>query len=193
MKKTMKQRNGAGSAAGLWRVAADHGDRLRRYLLRRSDSQEVEDLIQEIYVRLLKATRDEFVRNPVAYIFTVARSVVSDFRNHAKRHRETICTDTDMMQQASEKPDCLPQDAIAASVVSKEFLLAVLNELPPEQQAALLMFERDGYSYAEIANKLNVSERQVERYLLKARERFAQALRSEQGEPGSSTSEKEDL
>jgi len=193
MKKTIKQSDDAGSDKNLWRIAANHQDRLYRFLLRRSDPQEVDDLSQEIYFRLLKATRDELIRNPVAYILKVALNVLSDFHRLAARQRDTICIDTETMQQASENPSCISPDSMATSIISSEFMATILAQLPPEQQAILLMFERDGYTYKEIASRLNLSERQVERCLLKARERLAQALRSEQGDSGSSTGEKQQL
>jgi RNA polymerase sigma factor (sigma-70 family) len=171
----------AGWENGLWRVAAEsYGSRLHAFLLKRLDRQDVEDVMQEIYVRLSRVPRSEFVRNPEAYIFTVARHAVTDFCSEAKRLQDNICIDTETMQHVSEHPEHSQPDEIARSLLSRQLLDSFLNQLPPEQAVALLLFERDGCSYTEIAKELGVSERAVERYLSKARERLAELLRSQQ-------------
>jgi RNA polymerase sigma factor (sigma-70 family) len=179
----MAKSDSAKWATSLWRVAADnYGDRLHRFLLRRLGRQEVEDVAQEVYVKLMHVPHNEFIRNPEAYIFSVARQVVGEFGRRAQRHRARICTDSEQVDRLTENPQDISPDELAQAVSSTQFLQAFLEKLPPEQAAALLLYERDGYSYAEIARMLETSERAVQRYLLKARERLHQLLGSEEGQ-----------
>lgn len=168
-------------ATTLWRLAADHyGDRLHRFLLRRLQRQEVEDVAQEVYVKLMHVPHTEFIRNPEAYIFSVARQVVCEFSRRSSRQRARECADSEQLERVTEFPQDISPDELAQSVSSRQLLQSFLEKLPPEQAAALLLHERDGYSYAEVARMLETSERAVQRYLLKARERLHQLLQSEE-------------
>jgi len=58
-------------------LVASHGTQLRRFLLTRvRNVADVPDIIQEIYLRMLRVPNVESVRSPEAYLFTVARHVV---------------------------------------------------------------------------------------------------------------------
>jgi RNA polymerase sigma-70 factor (ECF subfamily) len=181
MKRATIKNDAAQWAGSLWRVAADcYSDRLHRFFLRRLGRQEADDVAQEVYVRLMHVKHNEFIRNPEAYIFTVARQVVGEFGRRAKRQRSRISTDSEQVTRVTENPDEICPDELAQAVSTSQFLQSFLEKLPPEQAAALLLYERDGYSYAEIARILDVSERAVQRYLIKARERLHEVLASEE-------------
>jgi RNA polymerase sigma-70 factor (ECF subfamily) len=179
----MAKINGAQWATSLGRVAVDHyGDRLHRFLLKRLGRQEAEDVAQEVYVRLMHVPYSDFIRNPEAYIFSVARQVAAEFSRQRQRQRARVSMDSEQLERLVEHPEEICPDEVARSVSSTQLLQSFLEQLPPEQAAAILLYERDGYSYAEIAETLEVSERAVQRYLLKARERLQQLLMSDQEE-----------
>jgi RNA polymerase sigma-70 factor (ECF subfamily) len=171
-------------AITLGSVAAEvYCDQLHRYLLSKTGPNNAADLAQEVYLRLMKVPSNYLIRNPEAYIIAVARQVVSEFVRRERRSRARICIDSEQAERLSERPEELGADEPARWVSSSQFLEAFLNELPPEQAAALLLHERDGFSYTHIAKTLGVSERAVERYLMKARERLHRRL-AEELDPG---------
>lgn len=160
-------------AVSLGSVAAEvYCDQLHRYLLSKTGPNHAADLAQEVYLRLMRVPLDDLIRNPEAYIIAVARQVVSEFVRRERRTRSRICIDSEQVERLTEQPEELCADEPARWVSSSQFLEAFLSELPPEQAAALLLHERDGLSYIQIAQTLEVSERAVERYLMKARERL---------------------
>jgi len=160
-------------AVTLGSVAAEvYCDQLHRYLLSKTGPNHAADLAQEVYLRLMRVPSDELIRNPEAYIIAVARQVVSEFVRRERRTRARISIDSEQAERLAEHPEELGVDEPARWVSSSQFLEAFLNDLPPEQAAALLLHERDGFSYAQVAQTLGVSERAVERYLMKARERL---------------------
>jgi RNA polymerase sigma-70 factor (ECF subfamily) len=58
-------------------IATKHGGRLRRYLAARlRNSADVPDLVQEVFLRLLRVNRHESIRNPEVYVMTVAGHVL---------------------------------------------------------------------------------------------------------------------
>jgi RNA polymerase sigma factor (sigma-70 family) len=189
----LTKKNGVRWQNSLWRVAVDQYEvRLHRFLWRRLSKQDYEDVIQDIYLKLLHVDHSDFIQDPRAYIFRVAKNTVADFWRADKRLRDNICIDTDTMQSVSEHPEDNRSDGVGESVISSQSLESAFNQLSKVQAVALLRHERDGHSYAQIAKELGVSKRAVERYLLKARERLWLALQSDlDGNPEISAGKKE--
>jgi RNA polymerase sigma-70 factor (ECF subfamily) len=54
-----------------------HGQQLKRYLLARvRNSADVPDIVQEVFLRMMRVPNVESVRSPEAHLFTVAQHVV---------------------------------------------------------------------------------------------------------------------
>lgn len=149
-------------------AAEQYAGQLRRFLLKRLKERphDVEDLAQQVYLRLLGMQKNgSLVRQPPAYLFRVAANVVSDFYSAERRQRHVLC-DSEVLHQAAEherEPDRL------AALELREELEAALERLPPMQKTVLLMQERDGYQYKEIALKLRLSVDTVHKYVTVAK------------------------
>jgi RNA polymerase sigma factor (sigma-70 family) len=144
---------------------------LHRFLARRMHRpQEVEDLVQEVYVRLLKIDNGDFVRNPRAYILQTASHVFHDHFEKDRRTQQYVVTDSEMVERISENPPELPTCELAQRLSTQKQLKAALAQLAPIHASVLLMFYREGYSYEEIATRLKVSVRQVKRYIAAAKQ-----------------------
>lgn len=144
---------------------------LHRFLARRMHRpQDIEDLVQEVYIRLLKMENADFVRNPRAYIMTIAANVANDFMTKARRTQDHLVVDSAVVEHVSENPSDYPVDRLASQISTQKQLSSALAKLPPIHQAVLLMHARDGYKYEEIAARLKVSVHQVERYLASAKQ-----------------------
>lgn len=62
-------------------VEAQHGKRLRRFLLARVRSvADAADLVQEVFLRLLRVEDHESIRMPEAYMFALANHVLYQHR-----------------------------------------------------------------------------------------------------------------
>jgi RNA polymerase sigma factor (sigma-70 family) len=158
--------------ATLGSIAAEiYCERLRRYLTSRGGRHDAEDLAQEVYLRLVRTPLSNLIVNPEAYIIAVARHVVIELFQYDKRNPARHI-DSDRLQQ---EPPC-SSDEPDHWVSSSQFLERFLSDLPPEQAAALLLYECDGLSYVQVAERLKVSERAVQRYLTKAREKLRHTL-----------------
>jgi RNA polymerase sigma factor (sigma-70 family) len=156
-------------------AAGEYAGQLRRFLLRRlrERPQDVEDLAQQVYVRLLGLAKDgSLVRQPSAYLFRVASSVLSDFYT-AERKQGHVLYDSDVFMQAADHQ--AGPDALAALELQQE-LEEALAQLPPTQKAVLLMQERDGYQYKEIALNLRLSVDTVHKYVTVAKAKLRTLL-----------------
>jgi len=137
---------------------------LLRFLGRRVRSAvDIEDLAQETYLRSLRARDLSEVRNPQAYLLRVASHVLVEWRDHQPRP-ESLVID-----------DCPPEFELEASI-SQERLNHTLESASPTMRAVLLLRLRDERSCKDIAQELDITLRQVRRYLARGYERLRTAL-----------------
>jgi RNA polymerase sigma-70 factor (ECF subfamily) len=147
-------------------LAVSHGERLRRFLatrLRRA-RHDVPDLVQEVYMRLLRVDRPDSIRNPEAYLFTIANHVL--YQHTLRQMAEP---------ESSEIMDCLPAQGADTDPASQaevqqrlQEIDRALSHLSHKAQAALILYRRDGFSLEEVAAHLGISLAMVKKYLAKA-------------------------
>lgn len=151
-----------------------HGARLRRFLLTRvRNSADVPDLVQEVYLRMLRIPNYEAIRSPEAYLFTVAQHVVYQ---HTIQRSNTVppIELQGMLLEVAEAPND-PALEISAHQSLQE-LERALHRLSPRERATFLYHRRDGLTLQEIADRLGVSRQMVKKYLAKAVLEFRRRL-----------------
>jgi RNA polymerase sigma-70 factor (ECF subfamily) len=146
---------------------SDHAADLRRYLSRRvRHAQDADDLVQEVFARLLRVRDADLVRAPLAYVLGIATHVVREFRH--RKHNEFIVYDSKIADDLCEMMH--GQTAgVAHRTELKDQLDQALTLLSPTHQLVLLLVKRDGMSYAEAAKASGLSVHTVEKYLVEAR------------------------
>jgi RNA polymerase sigma-70 factor (ECF subfamily) len=134
---------------------------LRRYLVRMLNNQAAaDDLLQESYLRLLKANlqelaSDEHLKN---YLFRVATNLIKD---HKTRRRETSLAD----------------DASVAAEAADGDVTRLLGRLKPTQRELLWLAYVERFSHGEIARMLNLKQQSIRPMLSRARHALAEVLR----------------
>ena len=140
---------------------------VRTTLHTESDAQ---DVSQEVYLRLLRVPDDRVIDHPRAYLFRVAANVVNDWRA-GQRMLET---------RAPEALEDIPATGTCDEDYDQrrraERVERALGALPPIYRATLLLKVQHGMTYLEIASHLDVSERMVKRYIVKAYARLRELL-----------------
>jgi RNA polymerase sigma-70 factor (ECF subfamily) len=163
-------------------IATQHGRKLRRYLAARlRNAADVPDLVQEVFLRLMRVERHESIRNPEAYVMTVAGHVL---HQHALRlaRAPVSMSAIDVLVDLETTIDSDLAAQIDAERKLKE-LDSALERLPPNLHATFVLHRRDGMTLEEIANILGVSRPMVKKYLAKAVLRCREHLEPrEQGE-----------
>jgi len=143
---------------------------LRRRLLQRgrSSRKDIDELIQEGFVRLCRYQQEQKapVRDPVAFLVDVVEKV------HIDRLRHAALTQRIFSDQPFEEVDCVDtgsspeQDAVAHELIERiERTLAAAN---PRTREAFLLHRFGGMSYAEIAERLGISTQAVTNHIAKA-------------------------
>jgi RNA polymerase sigma factor (sigma-70 family) len=154
--------------AFLTALERDHGQRLRRYLAARlrDATADVPDLVQEVYLRLLRMPRHETIRSPQAYLFTVAHHVLYEHRMHQSSVPEAV-----QMTDVLAEMESYVEDDPATHLDTRqrlEQLDQALQEISPRAYATFVLHRRYGFSLEEIAVQLGVSRPMVKKYLAKA-------------------------
>lgn len=149
-------------------LARTHGSRLRRFLeLRlRGGSADVSDLVQDVYLRLLRVPRHETIRSPQAYLFTVARNVLYEHRLSHSTAPQAV-----EMDEVVAEIEAYVQDdpgAYIDAVRQLERFDEALRGVSPRVYATFVLQRRYGYTLDEIAKQLGVSRPMVKKYLAKA-------------------------
>lgn len=150
-------------------LAARYGRRLRQFLsVRLRNVHDVPDVAQEVFLRLLRVERQDAIRNPEAYLFTIASHVL---HQHTLR-RSTDALLVDITEAASELATAAGEDPAAKADYAGriEILEHALKRLPPKVGAALVMHRIGGYTVQEIADHLGVARDTVKKYLMRAAE-----------------------
>jgi RNA polymerase sigma factor (sigma-70 family) len=144
---------------------------LLKFLRRRvRTSVDIEDQTQETYLRLLRAHDLGNVRHPQAYLLRVASHVVVEWQGQQPCPESTVTIYEDLLID-----DCSPEFELDARL-SQERLEHTLATASPMVRAVLVLRLRDDRPCSEIARELDISPRQVRRYLAHGYERLRTAL-----------------
>jgi RNA polymerase sigma factor (sigma-70 family) len=148
-------------------IAARYGRRLRRFLsVRLRNVHDVPDVAQEVFLRLLRVRQQDAIRNPEAYLFTVASHVLQ--QHTLRRSMDPVTVDiTDGLDEIAIRGTEDPE-AGADAAGKMELLERALAQLPPRVAAALVMHRVLGFTVPEIADQLGVSRDSVKKYLMRA-------------------------
>ena len=149
------------------RLFTQHRGALQAFLYRRVRRREdAAELAQEVYVRMLRVADVEGIRNPEAYLYTVASNLA---KRHARDERpEGTVVDLEdplVQEQLAELPAFTGQLDMEQSI---RWLSEVLRELSPKCRAAVVLQYWHGLSYEEIAQRLGISTNMVKKYLSQA-------------------------
>jgi RNA polymerase sigma-70 factor (ECF subfamily) len=153
----------------LLRTAVTHAEELTRFLKYQvSNVNDGEDLMQELYVRILKSNVSEEIRSPKAYLFRVARNLAYAHRLSCAASPAHIALEEAPPEVVHGTPHALEASAPEADAMLAERLEELgdrLSELSPKVQAAILWHHRDGYTCEEIGVKLSVVRNRVKKFL----------------------------
>lgn len=137
---------------------------LKRWLAsrRRVPAADLEDVTQEVFLRLLKYRRADVIDAPQAYLFQVASNVANEWALRARsRHPHEPKW---LNELAIEDPASL--DIVREQTRSQ--VSRALLELPPRAREILRLRYKDGLSNAQIAARLKVHPQTIKRDLLQA-------------------------
>ena len=143
--------------------------------LRRSgrSKSDIDDLIQDVYVRVCEAAAKEIPDPAKPFVFTVARNLLIDrLRREHVVPIETV-EDLDALNIAIDAPG--PDQALIAREELRR-VQAALDQLPRRAREAVVLRKVEGLSWKEIGQRMGIAERTVNRHLTDAMHALADTL-----------------
>ena len=141
-----------------------HGPALRRYFLRRADAADADDLVQEVFLALQARGGGAPIDNVEGYLFRTAANVLGMRRRKGGWRwgwQEEV-------EEAGELVDELSPERILIGKQALEQVVAALSEMPPRTAQAFFLYRFGQLSQEEVARRMGVSLKAVEKFLRKA-------------------------
>lgn len=140
-----------------------------------ADRQLAEDLAHDAFMAAMEKSNS--FRGTGQFDAWLRRITVNTALQHlrtqaANQLYENILTENDMDNSDN-------QNIIAQVDFSQEELLAAVNQLPEHHRLVFNMYVIDGYTHAQIAEELNISENTSKSHLMRARKRLQEILTEE--------------
>jgi len=138
---------------------------LRNFFSRRVGTRdEVDDLVQEAFARLLSSREQRDVAHPVAYLFRIASNLLTDHRRRQARGRREVEIEPDD-DRLAVAPD---QEHARHLADLKQRLEAALAELPDRCREVFVMRRFRNMTTPAIADALGISHRMVQKHITRA-------------------------
>jgi RNA polymerase sigma factor (sigma-70 family) len=139
---------------------------LTAVLRRRYGREEAEDLMQETYMRMVRAGDAGAVGNPRGLLMRVAQNAATDRYRRSRREREaaTEVADIEAFGNLADQHD-------------KLLLRQIVLALPPKLRDVFVLNQMEGLSHPEIARLLGIHVKTVEWRMRKAMVLCAKAMK----------------
>jgi len=132
-----------------------HEPALRAWLCRRfPDADNTDDIIQDSYLRLLKARESEAICSPKAFLFRTARNLSLDYLKSHKVSRKVPFEDlgsSNVLDPGAPIPDVVSRNQ------ELEILKAAIQSLPDRCRQIVTLHEVYGMAQKDVARRLGIS------------------------------------
>lgn len=139
---------------------------LRQWLSHRSSipAVDLDDMAQEVFMRVLRYSDDEVVKNPQGYLFRIAANVANEW---AERSRNRQPHDDSWLDELIEPGEGQPETQFEKESFERS-LQRMIDGLPNRMGIILIEHIWEGKPYKQIAEELGVTYRIVLRDLTHA-------------------------
>ncbi|MDE1150806.1 MAG: RNA polymerase sigma factor [Azospirillaceae bacterium] len=153
-----------------------HQSLLRGYFARRiRQTQDVDDYVQDVYLRALAAAPSRGVENWRAFLLRVANNLLVDrFRRNATRHHDAHQALDDVGELTDENGHSPEHTAMMRQELA--CLEAALRTVDPLARHAFLLVRVDGLSHREVAGRLGLEVKMVSRHIERVLAHLARTL-----------------
>jgi RNA polymerase sigma-70 factor (ECF subfamily) len=154
---------------------------VRYFTVRTGSSAQAEDLVQEIYLKIvgLDDAAKVAVRNPAAFLYRLGANLMLDrlkqdrrgmVRDEAWRRNQGVET------ALGEAADAPAADQVLAAKQRLRQLAAAVEQLTPQVRRAFVLHKLNGMSQAETAQAMNISRSAVEKHISAALKQLMRQL-----------------
>ncbi|WP_170935448.1 RNA polymerase sigma factor [Sphingopyxis indica] len=150
-----------------------YGPGLRRYFRRRASEADVDDLVQDVFLRLQAAKFSAPIDNVEGYLFATARNVLIDaYRQRARSNAAA------REKWAAEAPtsDPLSPERIAIGQDEYRRVVEAIVNLPPRAREAFELHRFEHLTYQAIAQRMGITKESVKELMHRALVRIAEDM-----------------
>ncbi|HEY8939704.1 MAG TPA: RNA polymerase sigma factor [Cellvibrio sp.] len=151
---------------------------LARAVSRLVPPREVEDIVQETYVRVCQVENQQDIQFPRSFMLRTAQNLALDHLKKAETRLTVSLDDEQELLEFISRPDDT-FDRVAANQEFGHFCEAV-RQLPLQCRKAFVLKKVYGYSQKEIALQLDISENTVEKHIASGIKRCMQFMANRQ-------------
>jgi RNA polymerase sigma factor, sigma-70 family len=134
------------------------------FLKKLGSSEDAADGAQDTFLRLIRHNGTVSLRSPDAYLFHVARNLVTDMVR-ARAVRSKYIESAEHEEQTSTTPT---PDAALVSCQRQKLVQKALSELPPRCREVFILHRFENLTYRKIAERLDISPKTVENHVARA-------------------------
>jgi RNA polymerase sigma-70 factor (ECF subfamily) len=138
-------------------------DSMMRMVSRIVPPKEIEDIVQETYVRICQMDQREPVEQPKSFLMKTARNLAYDHLKKAEtRLADPVENELDFDTASLDHDEVF--ECIASTEEFSHFCEAI-RQLPVQCRRVFVLKKVYGYSQKEIAKEMNLSESTVEKHI----------------------------
>ncbi len=153
-----------------------HGPALRSYLRGQFPSvRDVDDVVQESYLRVWRARLSRQVDFPKSFLFQVARSVTIDLLRRERVSPVDRTATSETIAVIDERPSAAE---VACTQSEIDLLVRAIEEMPARLREVMILRKIDGYSQKEIAQRLGISELTVQAHVVRGLRKLEEFFRA---------------
>lgn len=152
-----------------------HEEALVNFIRRRwrSNPDEVYDLRQETYTRVLEAASTALPTSAKSFLFTTAKHLITD---RIRRQRVITIDTIGDLEALNVAIDDLSPERLTSARQELRLLARALDSLPPKCRETVWLRRVENLSQKEIANRLSIAQKTVEGHLTKGLRRLADVI-----------------
>jgi RNA polymerase sigma factor (sigma-70 family) len=141
-------------------------EHLARAVSRIVPPKDIEDIVQETYVRLCQVEKKDDIRTPRSFLFKTARNLALDQVKRAESRLAVVSLE-ELDEPGFTGVEDIIDETYTQVVSNEEFALfcEAVRHLPVQCRRAFVLKKVYGYSQREVARKLNLSESTVEKHI----------------------------
>lgn len=147
-----------------------HVPALRSYLRRRVPPADVEDVLQDIFLNIIRRSATKPVARPKGYLFQAAQAALVD--RHRRQTTRRLSSHCELREADDPVDECSPLRILLA----KDDIRAaedILRGLPERTQEIIVAVRLEGTSLKSLARRYNISTSAIEKHVTKASKALA--------------------
>ena len=169
--------------------------RIERLVMTIVPARDVEDIVQETYVRVCQIKNKDAVREPRSFLFRTAQNLALD---HVKRAESRFTTGVDSIDEIPGSDLALAAGWAEANATynqaatDEEFVILceAVRELPKQCRRAFILKKVYGYTLKEIMAEMDIGQPTVETHIVNGTKKCVQYMRERQKQGRSPTLER---